>query len=160
VTTAHARNSELGPAAVPLHTIANIGRLLDVGLPDLRRIALDVRSAGIPAADLPVAVDRLVDVRGETPSAGGCQINLDPARSAVMLGAGKASVALVGAVESKLGRQVTGPLVVRPKGADGDLGRVDIVDADYPVPSVASLDAGRRLMTTAAQIAGGAGGRP
>jgi hypothetical protein len=57
VTTAQARIGELGPSTVPLHPITNTGRLLDVGLPGLRRIALDVTCAGIRAADPAAAVD-------------------------------------------------------------------------------------------------------
>ena len=152
MTTSQSSIGAPGPAAIPLRPIANAGRLLGAGLADLRRIALDVAAAGIRAADPAAAVERLVDVRGGTLLVGDLQFSLGDARSVIVLGAGKASVSIASAIEAKLGDHVSGGLVIRRRGEVEKLRRIDVADADHPVPSEASLEAGRRLMDAAAQV--------
>ncbi len=135
--------------------IRNSGGLLDHGLTDLRRLALDVAASGIRAANPAAAVDRLVDVQDKTLVADGHRFDLSRVRSVVILGAGKASVSIAAALEAKLGDRVAGGVVVRRRGTGGTSAaprRVEIVEADHPVPSTASLAAGRRLMAAAAAV--------
>jgi glycerate-2-kinase len=134
--------------------IRNTGPLLDHGLRDLRRVALDVVAAGIQAADPAAAVDRFVQVQGSELAADGHHFDLSRLRSVLILGAGKASAPIAAAMEVMLGDRLAGGLVVSRREAIGpageDLHRVEIVEADHPVPSLASLAAGRRLMSAAA----------
>ena len=138
-----------GPAT-DLLPISNARQLLDHGLPGLRELALDVVASGIRAASPAAAVDRLVDVRGSVLHAGGHRFDLDAMRSVRVLGAGKASVSIAGALEAKLGDRISGGLVACRRGAGGVLRHVEVVEADHPVPSRASLAAGRRLIEAAA----------
>ena len=145
------------PAAQPtggLLPIRNSGPLLDHGLRDLRRLALDTVAAGIRAANPAAAVDRLVHVQGSALTADGHHFDLTRVRSILILGAGKASAPIAAAMEAKLGNRLAGGLVVSRREASGPveegLRRVEIVEADHPVPSLASLAAGRRLMLAAA----------
>jgi len=151
-----------GPAAIKqppappmggLLPIRNSGPLLDHGLRDLRRLALDVVAAGIQAANPGAAVDRLVHVQGSALAAGGHHFDLSRLRSVLILGAGKASAPIAAAMEAKLGDRLAGGLVVSRRDAAGPCGqvlrRVEMVEADHPVPSPASLAAGRRLMLAA-----------
>jgi glycerate 2-kinase len=133
--------------------IRNGGPLLDHGLQDLRRLALDVVAAGIRAASPAAAVDRFVHVHGGALTANGHHFDLSRLRSVLLLGAGKASVPIATAMEAKLGDRLAGGLVVCRRDAAGPAGeavrRVEIVEADHPVPTLASLAAGRRLMLAA-----------
>jgi glycerate 2-kinase len=138
-----------------LAAIGNADVLLDHGLTDLRRVALDVITAGLRAADPGDAVDRLVDVDGQYLRVASRSFDLAAARSVVVLGAGKASLAIAASLERKLGDRLTGGLIVRRSGAPGSLDRVEIIDADHPVPTEASLAAGRRLVERAAECGPG-----
>jgi glycerate-2-kinase len=129
--------------------IGNSGRLLDHGLTELRRAALDVAETGLRVADPGLAVDRAVGLDGALLRAGGRVFNLDEARSVVLLGAGKASLGIAAALERRLGDRIDAGLIVSRRRARQRLGRVEVVEADHPVPSTASLEAGRRLAALA-----------
>ncbi len=129
--------------------IGNPRQLLDHGLTDLRRVVLEVAAAGLRSADPGLAVERLVEVDGGFLRAGDRCFDLDAARSVVLLGAGKASVAIAAALERKLGERISGGLLVRRRGTSHGLTRIEVVDADHPVPSAASLKAARRLVDLA-----------
>ena len=143
-----------GPAT-DLLPVSNTRQLLDHGLPGLRKLALDIVASGIRAASPAAAVDRLVEVRGNVLHAGGHRFDLDAVRSVLVLGAGKASLSIVAALEAKLGDRIAGGLVACRRGAGGDLRHVEVVEADHPVPSRASLAAGRRLLEAAAAVGPG-----
>jgi glycerate 2-kinase len=157
MTTGHAAIEQ--PPAQPadgLLPIRNGGPLLDHGLRDLRRLALDVVAAGIRAANPAAAVDRLVHVQGSALAADGHHFDLSSLRSVLILGAGKASAPIAATMEAKLGDRLAGGLVVSRRDAAGPADqarrRVEIAEADHPVPSLASLAAGRRLMLAAAAV--------
>ena len=81
---------------------------------------------------------------------GGRSIDLDAVSSIVVLGAGKASFALVAALEELLGDRIRrGLLVVRRRRRRRSLSRIEVVDADHPVPSEPASRAGRRLVELA-----------
>ena len=136
--------------AADLGPIANAGRLLDHGASDLRLVALDVIAAGLRAADPGAAVDRMVEVDRSRLRVAGRTFDLDAAGSIVVLGAGKASLPIAAALEAKLGDRISRGLVVRRAGAPGVLERIEVIDADHPIPSAASLAAGRQLVEMAA----------
>jgi glycerate-2-kinase len=145
----------VGASPSDLAPIGNADVLLDHGLTELRRVALDVVTAGLHAADPGQAVDRLVEVDGQYLRVGGRSFDLDAANSIVVLGAGKASLAIAASLERKLGDRLTGGLIVRRSGAPGALDRIEVIDADHPVPTQASLAAGRRLFERAAECGSG-----
>jgi glycerate-2-kinase len=128
-----------------LAPVANAASLLDHGALEARRIALDVLAAGWRAADPRSALDRLLDVDGSVLRVGGRAFDLAAARSVVVLGAGKASAPIAAAIEGKVGDHISRGLVVRRAGGPGALRHVELIEADHPVPSAASLEAGRRL---------------
>jgi glycerate 2-kinase len=138
-----------------LTPLSNADELVDHGLGALRLVALDVIAAGLQAADPGRAVDRLVEVDGSRLRVSGRTYDLDAARSIVVLGAGKASFSIAAALERKLGDRITRGLVVRRAGATGQLRRIEVIDADHPVPAAASLAAGRRLIELAAECGPG-----
>jgi glycerate 2-kinase len=135
--------------------IGNARELLDHGLTELRRVVLDVVTAGLRAADPGLAVDRLVDVDGAALRAGGRRFDLGQARSVILLGAGKASLAIATALERKLGERIDGGLIVSHQPVKHELRRVEVVQADHPVPSLASLEAARRLNALADRLGPG-----
>jgi glycerate 2-kinase len=143
--------SGAGPGTV----IGNSRQLLDHGLTELRRVALDVIAAGLVAADPGRAVDRLVRLDGPLLWAGDRCYDLDKARSVTLLGAGKASLAVAESLMRKLGDRIDGGLIVTSRGTGRSLGQVDVAEADHPVPSAASLEAARRLVALADDLGPG-----
>jgi glycerate 2-kinase len=135
--------------------IGNARELLDHGLTELRRVVLDVVTAGLRAADPGLAVDRLVGLDGALLRAGGRQFDLDQARSVVLLGAGKASLAIATALERKLGDRIDDGLIVSHQPVKHELRRVEVIEADHPVPSEASVEAARRLNALAEHLGPG-----
>jgi glycerate 2-kinase len=135
--------------------IGNTPELLDHGLTELRRVVLDVVTAGLRAADPGLAVDRLVEVDGAVLRAGGRRFDLGQIRSVVLLGAGKASLAIAAALERKLGERIDGGLIVSHQPVKQELRRVEVIQADHPVPSLASLEAARRLTALADRLGPG-----
>jgi glycerate 2-kinase len=151
VTTGQADLEQLpaAPATAATPLIGNAAELLGHGLTTLREMVLDVASAGLRAADPGPAVTRLVRYDGRLLTAGGKNHDLDAARSVVVLGAGKASLAIAAALERLLGDRITRGLIVTRRGSDRRLRRAEVIDADHPVPSAASFEAGRRLAEAA-----------
>jgi glycerate 2-kinase len=157
VTGGEARIGQLDPTPEEPDDaiIGNSRELLDHGLAELRRVVLDVASAGLRAADPGLALDRLVGLDGGLLRAGGRYFDLDQARSVVLLGAGKASLAVAAALERKLGDRIDGGLIVSQRPLKHKLRRVEVIEADHPVPSAASLDAARRLVALAERLGPG-----
>jgi glycerate 2-kinase len=154
--TAGQADLEGPPRAAPALSEAIIGNsheLVDHGLTELRQVVLDVAEAGLRAANPGHAVERLVRYDGRLLHAAERGFDLAAARSVVVLGAGKASVAIAAAVEEMLGDAITGGLIVTRHGSRHPLRRIEVITADHPVPSTASWEAGRRL----AEIASGLG---
>jgi len=135
--------------------IGNAHELLDHGLTELRQVVLDIAEAGLRAAHPGRAVERLVRYDGRLLQAGGRTFDLAAASSIVVLGAGKASVAIAAAVEQMLGDAITQGLIVTPHASSHALRRIEVITADHPVPSTASWEAGRRLADIAAGLGPG-----
>src|SRR6266851_5112687 len=135
--------------------IGNAQDLLDHGLSELRQAVLDIAEAGLRAAHPGRAVERLVRYDGRLLQAGGRTFDLAAASSIVVLGAGKASVAIAAAVEKMLGDAITQGLIVIPRASSYALRRIEVITADHPVPSTASWEAGRRLAEIAADLGPG-----
>lgn len=152
-----ARQADLqGPPrapALPGAIIGNSHELRDHGLTALREVVLEVAEAGLRAASPGDAVERLVRYDGRLLQAGGRGFDLTAARSVVVLGAGKASVAIAAAIEGMLGDAITQGLIVTRDGGRHSLRNIDVMTAEHPVPGTASWEAGRRL----AEIAAGLG---
>jgi hydroxypyruvate reductase/glycerate 2-kinase len=123
---------------------------LDQGHATLRALVLDVARAGLLAADPAAAVTRLVSREGDLLRIGTRTFDLRDHASVVVLGAGKATMPIAAALEEVLGERMTRGLVVRRPGDPGELHRVEVHDADHPLPGETSLAAGRLLLETAA----------
>ena len=67
----------------------------------------------------------------------------------MVLGAGKASLRIAVALEAMLGDCIDAGLVVVPRGQGGRLERIEVLEADHPLPSADSVTAARRLMALA-----------
>lgn len=134
--------------------IGNRAALLAHGAADLRAAVLDVVEAGLGACDPGEAVERLVGLDGARIVVDGVPYDLGAGRLLVA-GAGKATLAIAEALQRILGGRIDAGLVVVPRGQGRPVGRLEVVEADHPLPTEASLAAARRLAALAATVEGG-----
>ncbi|WP_166977519.1 glycerate kinase type-2 family protein [Rhodocaloribacter litoris] len=81
---------------------------------------------------------------------------LDTFSRVVVVGAGKAAMAMAGAVEARFGSRIEGGLVVVPHGYRATLpatipppGRIEVVEAGHPLPDEAGMAAAERTLALA-----------
>ncbi len=113
---------------------------------DLRTAARRIFDGALAAADPRAAVRRHLRVEDDRLEAGPAAFDLRRVRQVLVVGAGKASAAMAGAVEEILGDRVTGGLVNVKTGHTAPLRRVQLCQAAHPVPDQAGVDGARRMM--------------
>lgn len=131
--------------------IGNRESLLTHGAVELRAAVLDVIEAGLAASDPGDAVERLVAVDGDAVVVDGVSYGLAGGR-VLVVGAGKATLSTAAALQRVLGDRIDGGLVVVPRGHARPLGRIEVIEADHPLPTEASLAAARRLTALAGAV--------
>jgi glycerate 2-kinase len=134
--------------------IANSAELAAVGMPDLRAVALRVAMAGLEACDVGRATEQAVTLTDEGIAVAGREYALTANARVIVVGSGKATLAIAAALERLLGDRLDDGAVVVRDGEDGiELERVEVLVADHPLPSERSAAAARRLV----ELADGAG---
>ncbi|MGH3074515.1 MAG: DUF4147 domain-containing protein, partial [Gaiellales bacterium] len=128
--------------------IGNRESLLSHGAVELRAAVLDVIEAGLAASDPGDAVERLVSMDGDDVVVDGVSYGLAGGR-VLVIGAGKATLSTAAALQRVLGDRIDGGLIVVPRGHAQPLGQIEVVEADHPLPTEASLAAARRLAALA-----------
>ncbi|MGH3075525.1 MAG: glycerate kinase type-2 family protein, partial [Gaiellales bacterium] len=131
--------------------IGNRESLLSHGAVELRAAVLDVIEAGLAASDPGDAVERLVSVDGDDVVVDGVSYGLARGR-VLVIGAGKATLSTAAALQRVLGDRIDGGLIVVPRGHAHPLGRIEVIEADHPLPTEASLAAARRLAALAGTV--------
>jgi glycerate 2-kinase len=116
--------------------IVNRERLLSHGDVELRRLLVQLGDAGLAALDPEAAVKAELDWDGHTLRAG--SHTLRPKGRIIVLGAGKASLAIARALERVLGERIFGGLVVVRDGQSGSLDRIRVESAEHPLPGARS----------------------
>lgn len=133
--------------------ILNIGSLLDHGLIPVRELALQVAGAGLAACDPALAVERMVELRGDDLVVDDVAHPIHPDGRVVVLGAGKASLKIAWALEQILGDRLDGgTVVVRHDDAAQALERIDLLEAAHPLPDERSVAAAGRLLEQAESL--------
>jgi hydroxypyruvate reductase len=124
-------------------------------------LALACVEAGIAAARPDRAVARACELDGGTLSIDGDDYDLAAYDRLLVVGAGKASVAMVRGLHELLGGRIDGGLVVTDEPPDGAVGPgdggdelpVEVLVGEHPTPGEGSREAGRRLLELAADAA-------
>jgi glycerate 2-kinase len=139
----------------PRPTIANVDALRSHGMRALRAQALEIAGVGLAACDAGRATADAVELTGSGLAVDGTEYPLEDAARLVVLGSGKASVAIAAALERTLGERLDAGLVVGRRGEDRELERVEVIGADHPLPSEGSAAAAKRLLEIAGGLAEG-----
>ncbi len=125
------------------------GALADRGEREARRGGLRIAAAGLAACDVHRATNEAVALDGDELIVDGVRHRLDPAGRVLVVGAGKASMGIAVALERILGDRLAGGAIAVRGSELHPLERIDALSADHPLPSGASSDAARRLLTIA-----------
>jgi len=126
--------------------ISNLGALVGQGDSELRQRALAVAEAGLGACDAGRIAAETVELTGVGVAIGGEEIELNNRDRVVVVGAGKASLAIAAALERKLGDRIDGGLIaIRHDQVPLPL-RLDVLAADHPLPSERSAEVAARLL--------------
>ncbi len=132
--------------------IANAGEVAVNGMGDLRALALRVAGAGLEACDVGRATEQVVSVLDGGIRIGDRTYALDDDAEVIVVGAGKATLAIAAALERVLGPRLDrGAVVVRDGEDTIALDRVELMLADHPLPSERSVSGARRLFELAAR---------
>ncbi|HSQ59997.1 MAG TPA: glycerate-2-kinase family protein, partial [Acidobacteriota bacterium] len=118
-----------------------------------RRRLLRIHAAAMDAADPRRAVERALAVRGRTLRAGSARVSLGPGGRVLLIAVGKASLGMTRGALERAGPLVTAGVVVHPEGAKPGALRtlgVRFLPGSHPVPTRASLRAGRAIAACAA----------
>ncbi len=109
--------------------------------------AIDIYKAGLAAANAMRAVARAVVRKDpDTLLVAGNPVDLGKFRKVFVVGAGKAACPMAKALEDALGERLEGGLVVTKYGHAKRLSKVEVVEADHPVPDTRGLSGVRRVM--------------
>ena len=132
--------------------IRNHSELLAHGRSAARELALRIAERGLEACDPGRAVERSVGLDGDALRIGDRTYRLEPDGRVVVLGAGKASLAIAAALERVLGDRLDGGLVIVRDAGGTPLRAIDVVEAGHPIPDARSHAAGRALLDAASGL--------
>jgi len=127
--------------------ISNSEDLAAAGMADVRALALRVAAAGLEACDVHLATAEAVEVTEAGIAFEGREYTLEPDARVIVVGSGKATLAIAATLEKILGDRLEGGAVVVRDGADSiALEKVEVLLADHPLPTERSETAARRVM--------------
>ena len=115
----------------------------------MRKHALQIFRAALQASDPYAAVLRHLKFDGRTLIAGRRRYRIGDFDRVQIIGAGKASAAMARAVESLLGRRITGGVVNVPDGTATKLRRVKLNPAGHPIPDERGEQGAQRILEIA-----------
>lgn len=117
------------------------------GMKHLRKDIRDIFNCGLAAADPGEAIRRMITLHGDTLTAGEETYDLGQFDRIFIVGAGKASAAMAGAMEGILGERITGGAVTTKYGYGLSLSRIAINEAGHPVPDEAGIEGTKQIVT-------------
>ena len=117
----------------------------------LRKQALRIFGAALRAADGAEAVRRHARVDAGVLIAGRKRYRLGRFQNVYVIGAGKASVRMAGAVEGLLGRRIRSGAINTKYGHAGALRRIDVNECGHPVPDRRGFEGAARIAEIARQ---------
>lgn len=140
------------PAGLLTPAIRNGDALLQHGAGAARTLALRLAGAGLAACDPARAVEQMVRLEGSTLVVAGVPHRLDPDGKILLLGSGKATLAIAAALERILGDRLNGgAVVVRDVGGPA-LKATQVLEASHPIPDERSGAAARLLLSMASEL--------
>lgn len=127
--------------------------MAEISANDRRRmLARHLADVGVAAADPGSATARLVQLSEGGFTADGVPYELADDARVVLLGAGKASLPIAAALRDILGERLDGGVLVVRAGEAAPLPPLRVLEADHPLPTKRSLQAGEALLAEAQRL--------
>ena len=118
----------------------------------LRNDARCIFDAAVRSVDPAAAVQRHVVRMGSSLEIGGIPCDLDRFDRVCVVGAGKAGAMMAGAMESILGDRLAGGVVNVKYGHSTPLRRVELIEADHPIPDAAGVNGTEKIVGLLEQL--------
>jgi len=115
-------------------------------------IALEIYAEVLKAVHPSVLIPATVRRVGEALFIHHHHLDLSSFNNVWIAGAGKASVSMAEAIQSVMGSQIEGGLLITPKGPVADLEGIRILQASHPYPDESSLHAGQEMLKFAQTV--------
>ena len=126
--------------------ISNSAERAAAGMPELRALALRVAVAGLEACDVGRVTEQTVELTDAGIAVEDREYPLGPDARVIVIGSGKATLAIAAALERSLGGRLDAGAVVVRHGEDSlELERIEVHLADHPLPTERSAAAARRI---------------
>ena len=127
--------------------VKNSAGLIEHGDSLARRPVLAVLGATLDALDCCRIIQKNLAIAGDMMTFGRSSWDLSKTRHIYVVGGGKAANSMARAIEAILADRITAGVVAVKNLEDGDrLQRIELVAADHPLPSAASVQAGQRML--------------
>nr|WP_277506231.1 DUF4147 domain-containing protein [Haladaptatus sp. DYSN1] len=133
--------------------IQNKSELADHGERDARVSLLDIGEHSLAHIHPQQLIDDHLTVDGSVLTVDGERYDLSTAGDVFIVGAGKGSSALAGALRERLGDRVTDGVVVEKHGQGDSVPGIDVYEAGHPIPD----DDGRRATQALLELVEAAG---
>lgn len=125
--------------------IKNRVELTSHGYKKGREAAINIIEHTLCAADPYAATKNLINLQGETLTAGSLHFDLSRRGNVYVLGAGKATLPIAKALEEILGERITEGLIIVKRGQDGTLKKIKIRRASHPIPDKEGFEAAKDI---------------
>lgn len=120
-------------------------------LDQMRKDALDIFLAGVRAVEPAAAVKKYCQREGNQLRIHEKSYDLTQFKNIYIIGAGKAGGPMARAMEDILGDRITGGLVCVKYGHLAELSRVQLIEADHPVPDDKGMGAAEAILSLASK---------
>lgn len=138
-----------GAPASAAPAIEGVEALADRGERGPRAAALCLVAAGLAACDVVSATGSTVALDGDVLVVAGERYELDPGGRVLVVGAGKASLAIATELERILGDRLDGGAIAIRGDQPQTLRGIEVMGSDHPLPTGRSIAAARRLLSIA-----------
>jgi len=135
-------------ASIPAPRLRNADALAAHGHRELRRLALEVAQAGLSACDAGHAALDAVALTDDGLRVGEAEFALAPTARVVVVGAGKATLAIATALEARLGARIDAGLIAVRHDQEAEPLGFQVEVADHPLPSERSAAVAERLLAS------------
>ena len=107
---------------------------------------LEIVNTGISAAKADLIINNNVSVKGDILLMNDTKIDLTTLENIYVFGAGKASSLMASALEKILKERITSGLVITKYAHKTPCERIEVLEADHPVPNENNIDASQKLL--------------
>ena len=120
----------------------------------IRRILTEIVDSAISSGNPAVSIRKWVKLNGERLEIADCSIDLEQVGRIVVVGGGKAGVAMAIAIEQILGDRLSGGIVNIPEGMlpESYTGKIKFIEASHPIPNGSAMEGARGMLSLVKEL--------